>query len=423
MGLPDPILMDVSLTRPKLRWPLEVRLVPLDATDGGQAGREAILIQCPIGISPKPLLLVPAVGPLLSAFTGERSVDEILAHFASQGLERATLDELIALLDSHLFLAGPRFFAAERESIESFRAKSIRPAALAGAAYPHSEVDLRALVDGLLVSPSQTPHIGELACLVAPHIDYRRGGSSYGRIYPYLASSSADTFILIGTSHQFSRQMFHLSAKDFQSPLGILPCDTGFVSSLATRFGAERAFREEHLHRREHSLELQLPFISRIKPGAKIVPILVGSFHEAVESGRELERFDEYVSFVGACAEVIQEERRAGRRVCVIAGVDMAHVGRHFGDGQQLTPAFMERVAERDSRYVQAIAEHDLGALFAHIAEDKDARRICGFPTMYTILDIFEKLGHRLTCEVSHYDQAVDYQSDCAVTFAGLALV
>jgi hypothetical protein len=42
---------------------------------------------------------------------------------------------------------------------------------------------------------------------------------------------------------------------------------------------------------------------------------------------------------------------------------------------------------------------------------------------MHTVLDIFEKLDDRVVCEVTRYDQAVDYQSDCAVTFAGLALV
>jgi AmmeMemoRadiSam system protein B len=398
-------------------------MVPLENSEGDHSEGQAILMQCPLGISLQPLLLVPAVGPLLSVFDGERSVDEIFAHFAPQGLQRSTLDELISLLDAHLFLAGPRFFAAEREHVEQFRALSIRPAALAGAAYPSAETDLRELVDGLLVSPSSRLTNGELTCLVAPHIDYRRGGECYGQIYPYLAGSNADTFILIGTSHQYSRQMFHLSAKDFESPLGRLPCDTEFVSRLAARFGTERAFRDEYLHRREHSLELQLPFISRVRPGARIVPILVGSFYEAIESGRELDRFDEYTSFVGACAEAIQQERQGGRRVCFIAGVDMAHMGRHFGDEGALTPEFMDLVAERDSRYLQAIQEHDLTALFSHVAEDQDARRICGFPTMYTVLDILKKLGDRVTCEVTRYDQAVDYQSDCAVTFAGLALV
>lgn len=398
-------------------------MVPLESAEGERGENQAILVQCPLGISPRPLLLVPAVGPLLSVFDGERSVEEIVAHFAPQGLQRATLDELIALLDAHLFLAGPRFFAAERESIEGFRALSVRPAALAGSAYPGSEVDLRSLVDGLLVEPSAQLKSGELRCLVAPHIDYRRGGQCYGQIYPYLADCDADTFILIGTSHQYSRQMFHLSAKDFESPLGVLPCDSSFVARVAARFGAERAFRDEYLHRREHSLELQLPFIARVRPGARIVPILVGSFHEAIESGRELERFDEYTAFVGACAEAIQHERQEGRRVCFIAGVDMAHVGRHFGDESALTPEFMQVIAERDRRYLQAIQSHDIGALFAHVAEDRDARRICGFPTMYTVLDILKKLGDRVSCEVTHYDQAVDYQSDCAVTFAGLALV
>lgn len=398
-------------------------MIPLENVEGEQRESQAILVQCPLGISPRPLLLVPAVGPLLSVFDGERSVEEIVAHFAPQGLQRATLDELIALLDAHLFLAGPRFFAAERESVEGFRALSIRPAALAGSAYPSTEPDLRALVDGLLVTPSSELKSRDLQCLVAPHIDYRRGGRCYGQIYPYLANCDANTFILIGTSHQYSRQMFHLSAKDFESPLGVLPCDSALVSRIAARFGTERAFRDEYLHRREHSLELQLPFVSRVRPDARIVPILVGSFHEAIESGRELDRFDEYTAFVGACAEAIQHERQEGRRVCFIAGVDMAHVGRHFGDESAITPEFMESVAERDRRYLDAIQAHDTAALFSHVAEDRDARRICGFPTMYTVLDILKKLGVRVRCGVTHYDQAVDYQSDCAVTFAGLALV
>ena len=414
--------MDVSLKRPKLRWPLEVRLISLEAAGEAHSDGQAILIQCPLGISPGPLLLVPAVGPLLSEFNGERSVEDILARFSAQGLQQTTLDELISLLDAHLFLAGPRFFAAERENVEGFRALPVRPAALAGSAYPASETDLRAFVDGLLVPLDKKSRQKDIQCLVAPHIDYRRGGACYGKIYPHLASSDADTYILIGTSHQFSRQMFHLSAKDFESPLGVVPCDANFVARLVARLGQERAFRDEHLHRREHSLELQLPFISRVKPGAQIVPILVGSFHEAIEQGRELDRFDEYVSFVGACAEVIHQERQDGRRVCFIAGVDMAHVGRHFGDERALTPQVMESVAERDSRYLEAIKQHDLKALFEHIAEDNDARRICGFPTMYTVLDILHKLGDRVRCEVSYYDQAVDFKSECAVTYAGLAL-
>ena len=289
-------------------------------------------------------------------------------------------------------------------------------------AYPAREEDLSALVDGVL-APIENPLVGsEMVCLVAPHIDYRRGGVCYGRVYPYLATSAADTFILMGTAHQYSSGMFHLSAKDFECPVGRFPCDTDGITKLAQRYGIARSFADEYLHKREHSLELQLPFMSRVKPGISIVPILVGSFHRAVEAGRSPREFDEYASFAGALVEVIREKIDDGCRVCFIAGVDMAHVGTHFGDTTPLTPDVMRCVAERDQRYLRAIENHDTEGLFRHIAEDGDARRICGFPTMYTILNVLSLLGVRARSGFTYYDQAVDYPGGCGVTFAGMAL-
>jgi hypothetical protein len=83
----------------------------------------------------------------------------------------------------------------------------------------------------------------------------------------------------------------------------------------------------------------------------------------------------------------------------------------------------MERIAARDQEYLAAIERGDKRALFDHIASDNDARRICGFPTMYLVLDVLARVGARWSGSLVRYDQAVDYQSDCAVTFAGMALL
>jgi hypothetical protein len=105
-----------------------------------------------------------------------------------------------------------------------------------------------------------------------------------------------------------------------------------------------------------------------------------------------------------------------------VAGVDMAHVGPHFGDTEALTPGYMQQVEVRDRAYLEAIKSQDKKALWQHIAEDSDARRICGFPTMYTILDLFERLQLQYTATLYDYRQAVDYSTGCAVTFAGMGL-
>jgi AmmeMemoRadiSam system protein B len=408
-------LMDATFTRPKLRWPLDIRMHNLD-------GHDALVIQCPIGISAAPLALMPQFAPVIVELDGVQTSDEIVNKFAPQGLTPEILRELITRLDAHLFMANARYFAAEKIAKEAFQSAPVRAPALAGGAYPARKEDLAGMVRGYLksVQPAETKR--DIACLVAPHIDYRRGGACYGAIYPRLAESRADTYILIGTAHQYSRGIFHLCAKDFESPLGVHPCDQSFVSQLAHRFGIERSFADEYLHRREHSLELQLPFLSAVQPEAAVVPILVGSYHQMLEATRYPHEWEEYETFAGALTEIIKERTKRGDKVTFLAGVDMAHVGRSFGDEGALSPERMREVGYRDQVYLRALEESDPKALFDHIAEDQDARRVCGFPTMHLVLDVLNRLGGKTEVDVVAYDQAVDYSGDCAVTFAGVAM-
>jgi len=407
--------MDATFTRPKLRWPLDIRMHNLD-------GQDALVIQCPIGISASPLALMPQFAPVIVELDGVQTSDEIVRKFSAQGLTPELLRELIARLDDHLFMANGRYFAAEKLAKDAFNTAPVRAPALAGGAYPSSKEELSGMVQGYLqdFEPSQATR--DIACLIAPHIDYRRGGACYGAIYPRLTESRANTYILIGTAHQYSKRIFHLCAKDFQSPLGTHACDQAFTIELANRFGVERSFVDQYLHRREHSLELQLPFLSAVHPAAQVVPILVGSYHQMLEAMRYPYEWEEYETFAGALTEIIKERAKRGEKVSFLAGVDMAHIGRSFGDEGALSPEKMREIAYRDQQYLRAIEECNHKALFDHIAEDQDARRVCGFPTMYLVLDVLNRLGGTPEVDVVAYDQAVDYPSDCAVTFAGVAM-
>jgi AmmeMemoRadiSam system protein B len=407
--------MDTTVIRPKLRWPIDMSMHTLD-------GQQVFVVQCPIGISSAPLCLLPGFAPIVVQLDGSRTSEDLVAQFAPQGLTPEIFTQLVQHLDDHLFLANARFFSAEKMAREAFESSVVRPAALAGGGYPVDKGMLESLVRGYL-EPFDVPQERRtLSCLVAPHIDYRRGGACYGAAYPRLAESDADLYILIGTAHQYSSLLYHLCAKDFESPLGKHPCDLEFVTKLAQRYGVERSFKDQYLHRREHSLELQLPFFGAVRPGAKIVPILVGGFHEMVEAGRYPEEWEQYESFAGAVTELWRERTARGEKVAFLAGVDMAHIGRSFGDQGSLSPEKMREIAARDAQYLSAIERGDKRELFDHIAEDHDARRICGFPTMYTVLDVLARVGLKSDCEILRYDQAVDYETDCAVTYAGVAL-
>jgi len=141
---------------PKLRHPIDLRLEKLE-------DQEVLLLNCPLGISPAPLLLVPAVGPIISCFEGKLSIEEITAQFAQYGLKQEVIRELAALLDKHLFLASPNFFAAEKAVKEQFRLSPVRTPALAGSTYPALPAELLTQIDGYLALPfngtldSQTP--------------------------------------------------------------------------------------------------------------------------------------------------------------------------------------------------------------------------------------------------------------------------
>lgn len=408
--------MSDSYAFPKLRWPLDITIQELQ-------GKSVLVLTCPAGFSSQPLALIPEVAPILKEFTGDRSREALLVEFADYGLTPELLQDLLQLLDQNLFLESPAFFKARDEIKNAYQATPIREPYLAGVSYAAEESVLKKQLHAYIKSGSAlTPASGTLAGIVAPHIDYRRGGGSYGKAYAHLKQHTHDLYIIMGTSHQYSPHLFHLSRKHFETPLGTLPCATTFVSKVAALYGEERAFADEYLHRREHSVELQTPFLQLSHAGSAIAPILVGSFYDMLRQGKYPSEFEVYERFVESLTKVVADEMAAGTRVLPIASVDMAHIGTFFGDTEKLTPERLAEIEVRDAAYIAAISARDKAALFAHVAEDLDARRICGFPSMYLLLDLYDRLGISYTATTYEYQQAVDPQTDCAVTFAAMGL-
>lgn len=397
---------------PKLRWPLDIRLEKIEE-------QEVLILSCPLGISPQPLILVPEVAPVLSCFEGNMKIDEILEKFSNAGLQREALEDFISLLDKNLFLATPRFFAAEKQIREEFISSPVRKSSLAGLGYSSSPQELAREVDGYIARAGrkEIPK-GKIAGIVSPHIDYRRGGAVYGATYANLDEGKR-LYVMLGTGHQYSRRVFHLTRKDFATPLGAAVCDNEFVTALATAHGWERSFADEFIHKREHSLELQLPFLLRRDPQASIAPILVGSFHEMIRLGKYPEEYDEYESLVSSLAGVLKERISNGEEICLLAAVDMAHVGTHFGDSSRLTPSYLQTVRDGDMEYLNAVRAQDKKRLFANVAAGGDSRHVCGFPSMYVFIDLFDRMNVSYEFSLFSYEQSVDLENDRCVTFAG----
>ncbi|MBS0392998.1 MAG: AmmeMemoRadiSam system protein B [Proteobacteria bacterium] len=149
-----------------------------------------------------------------------------------------------------------------------------RPAAVAGLFYPADPDELHALLDALLSGP--VPVGPAPKALIVPHAGYPYSGKVAGRAFRTLVPVAARIrrVVLVGPSHrEWFRGLALPRATAFTTPLGRAEIDAAGVAQLAALRGVIVA---DAPHAREHSLEVQLPFLQRIVPGAPVVPVLVG---------------------------------------------------------------------------------------------------------------------------------------------------
>ena len=241
-----------------------------------------------------------------------------------------------------------------------------------------------------LRSPQGATSVGRLRDsgirgLLAPHIDFHRGGPVYAWAYKeILERCDADLFVVLGTCHAGMAEPFAATLKAFETPLGPVPADRDFLDALGRRYGHD-LFASEGAHRIEHSIEFQAVML-RWALGDRpftMVPLLASFLHEAVWTGQEAEADPRVPRFLAALAETVSA---SGRRVCVVGGVDLAHVGPRFGDAEPNTPVFLAEVERADRAMLETITAGDAAAFFASVTADRDARRICGLSPIYSFL-------------------------------------
>lgn len=185
---------------------------------------------------------------------------------------------------------------------------TIRRPAVAGSWYPASTASLAAAVDGYVAAANDgPPELGSLVALIAPHAGLVYSGPVAAYAYRQLRHHAIDVAVLVGPSHFVGFDGVSIYRGGFDSPFGIAEFDEACASAIA----AATPIVGEHpsAHVREHSLEMQIPFLKRLAPQAKIVPLLMG-WQEA-ETARALGEA------LGRALE--------GRKAILIASTDLSH--------------------------------------------------------------------------------------------------
>ena len=381
------------------------------------ASRESLSENC---------LMVPRdLAVVLRRLDGVHSLDEIALKIADDHemtIPSATLRDLVGQLDGICVLDTPTYHARREEMLRAFRASTVREASHAGGAYESDPGKLRAQIRGFFESPAgpglpqadATPR-GDLRGLLSPHIDFGRGGQTFAWGFKELAErSNATTFVVIGTSH-YSTERFVLTRKDFRTPLGVARNDREFVDRIAECCG-RGVFEDELAHRPEHSIEFQVLFLQFLFEGKRdftIVPLLAGSFHDAIETRTEPARIAEVARMIDALRGA---EEASDQEVCYIASGDLAHLGMKFGDTWEVDEQRSRWCRSADEALLRRIESASASQWFNAIAEEEDRRRICGLPPTYAMLEAARPARGK----VLKYDQFVDPRGFEIVSFASV---
>jgi len=250
-----------------------------------------------------------------------------------------------------------------------------------------------------------------------PHIDYARGGLSYAYAFKEIFErSDASLFVIIGTSH-YSGNRFTLTRKHFQTPLGIVPTDQEYIDRLVRNFG-NGLFDDEWLaHFPEHSIELEVVFLQflyeNVRP-IRIVPLVVGSFHDCMQDYASPRTRSDIARLMQALRRVETETKEP---ICYIISGDRAHSGPKFNEAQHLDERLLQQSLQQDQAILRHTEAVDLDGYFGLIAGERDGRNVCGLPPTFAALEAIRPRAGKLL----HYDRYLHPQGHESVSFASVA--
>jgi AmmeMemoRadiSam system protein B len=402
------------------------KLRNIDMFPAEVSGQKVICLRDPLHLSEKVLFIPYPIFFIVRLFDGQHSIADIQVEFMRRFGElvyREKIQEIVDQLEEHFLLDSDRFQQWEREIIEKFKNTPLRPMTLAGEAYEGDPEKLRQTIEAFFAEPegpglsARCDGSGRLIGAVAPHIDYRRGGPCYAWAHRAIQESSqADLFIILGTAHTPIKQAFALTDKDFQTPWGVVEADRAFLGEMQALCSID-FFEDEIAHKAEHSVELQLIFLRalwRQKDPFRIVPVLCGSFHDAILKNISPMELPGVGQFIEALRTAIAKRQK---KVCLLASADLAHVGLRFGDSEAPNRFTLQSLGEDDRRLLAYAERVDAEGFYDAIRLEKDRRRICGFPSIYTLLQLVDAPEGKLL----KYGQSLDTPTQSVVTFASLA--
>lgn len=230
----------------------------------------------------------------------------------------------------------------------------MRRASVAGQFYAGDAKSLREQIEQCFMGPlgpGRVPKLNpkgrrNIVGGVSPHAGYMYSGMVAAHLYAMLAEDGfPESFVILGPNHTGMGSGLAISTQDFETPLGVAKIDHDLAKKLRKGLVDE----DDHSHRAEHSIEVQLPFLQFMSPDVKFVPICMG-FQDL-----------EAATSVG---ELIRDAMKS-KDIVVIASTDLSHY----------VPASVAR--QKDTLVMDSIKAMDPKRLY-EVVRDEDIS-MCGY--------------------------------------------
>lgn len=195
----------------------------------------------------------------------------------------------------------------------------IRPCAFAGTFYPRErEACLREVANCL--GPAREVPGGAMDHRilggVVPHAGWVCSGAVAARVIDAIAGQrQPDVVVVFGAIHVGLEgpESYLYPSGAWETPLGLATVDEGLAGRLSD--GSDLIAAAPRVHAREHSIEVEVPFMQHLLPGSRIVPIMVPAIENAAAVGAAVGRL---------CKESALD-------VIFLASTDLTHYGPSYG--------------------------------------------------------------------------------------------
>jgi AmmeMemoRadiSam system protein B len=255
----------------------------------------------------------------------------------------------------------------------------VRRAAVAGSWYPAHADALAREVDRYLADAGDRP-AGEPLAIIAPHAGLTYSGPIAAHAYNLLHGRDIEVAVLVGPSHHVGFEGVAIYERGvFETPFGRVPIDEGAAAAVAR--GWPLIAPHPTAHGREHSLEMQLPFLMRVLPNVEIVPLVMG-----------YQRAETAYALGDAIAAGIR-----GRRAVLVASTDLSHY-------QNASTA-----AALDARVIHHVKRFDPEGLMSLL--DTSPEHACGGGPTVAVMRAAKSLG-ATDARVLKYGDSGDVSGD-----------